>query len=810
MSRLFLTLKLLLAAFGHALGSILGRAVAFAMMLGLLLSVLVAVFLYHQMDDLPDIAELKQVTLNEPLRIYTRDGQLIGEYGDERRIPVRFEETPQMLRDAILASEDDGFYQHSGVDFKAIARAVISNLQSGDKGQGASTITMQVARNFFLNREKSYDRKVKEALLSFKMERALSKEDIFELYLNKVFLGHRSYGFAAAAQTYYGRDLAELSLPEVAMLAGLPKAPSTFNPLRNPERALKRRNYVLGRMQLLDMIDKASYEVALKAPVTAELHIAELDMQAPYISELARQYMAHHYGDEIYERGFNVTLTVKSDYQESARSALRQGLIDYDLRHGYRGPVAHHDLDTVVLNEDEVSFATQLLSEVPSSGELQPALVMTVGDKSAEIRLRDDQPITLGWDGMKWTGRKGVGRAVKRGDVIYIKPRKRSKKEESDKAPEWVLSQIPKVSGALVTMDPKSGAILSMVGGFDYYLSKFNRATQAERQLGSNIKPFIYAAALEQGLSPASKVSGAPIVVESETEGVWRPQNYEKQFFGPTRLRFALSKSLNLVSIRLLRAVGIEYTRNFLERFGFSKTILPSNLSLALGSASVTPLQVASAYATLANSGKPTRPYLIASITDGEGNYISKEEESCDICSVLEPRTQPFGDVNPMPARALSPESQFLITNMMQQVIRSGTATKAQKLGRSDLSGKTGTTNDYKDAWFSGFNPDVVTSVWLGFDTPAFLGRRESGGGAALPIWIDHMRHVFADYPEHHFPRPANITTAYINKETAERTHRGDPNGYYEYFKIGSEPSATAAVSSQHAPITQQASEELF
>lgn len=793
---------MILIAIGSVIGGFLGRTFGFLMMAGLALGLLVGAYVLQLMDDLPDINHATEIDLNVPLRIYTSDAKLIGEYGNERRIPVLIQDTPSILHDAIIAAEDDNFYQHSGVDYRAILRAVLSNLKSGGRGQGASTITMQVARNFFLSNEKTYERKIKEVLVAFKLEKSLSKEQILELYINKIFLGHRSYGFAAAAQTYYGRPLVDLNLPELTMLAGLPKAPSAYNPVRNAKRAKVRRNYVLDRMHVLHLIDDLSHTTAKAAPLTASLHLAELDMQAPYVSELARQYMIDHFGlEQTYSKGYKVTLTVHSKYQQSARAALRKGLLDYDLRHGYRGAAASVDIAKVILDDDELSVATQVLREYPSSGALKSALITQVGKKSAKARIANDDEIALEWEGISWAqpyksanamgpAPNSAGDVLQVGDVIYV--------IQGD-SEEWRLSQMPKIAGAVVTLKPQTGAILAMVGGFDYYLSKFNRAAQARRQLGSNIKPFIYAAALEQGLSPASLVSGAPIVVENAEEGVWRPENYSKKFFGPTRLRKALTLSLNLVSVRLLRAIGIDYTANFLKGFGFEASTLPRNLSLALGSASVTPLQVVSAYATLANGGKKSRPYLIQSITDRDGNYIAKEESSCDLCSVLDEETRPFASLTEaeLSAPSMTPAGDFLITNMMQSVITSGTGRKALVLKRSDLAGKTGTTNGYRDAWFSGFNPDVATSVWVGYDQPSYLGRRESGAGAALPVWIDHMREVLKDFPERPFPRPAGVTTAFIDKSNGQATPTGSANGYWEFFRAGAGPRQSANIAAE-------------
>lgn len=816
-------IKMFLLAVGSVLGGLFGRTLGFLMMAGLFVGILIGAYVLELMDDLPDIDHANEIELNVPLRIFTRDGLLIGEYGNERRIPILIQDTPSILSDAIIAAEDASFYQHSGVDYVAILRAVVSNFKSGGKGQGASTITMQVARNFFLSNAKTYERKLKEVLVAFKLEKTLSKDQILELYINKIFLGNRSYGFAAAAQTYYGRSLNDLNLPEVAMLAGLPKAPSAYNPIRNAKRARLRRNYVLDRMRALEKIDDLSHTTAKNAPMTASLHLAELDMKAPYVSELTRQYMVDHFGkEETYSRGYNVTLTVDSGYQLSARNTLRKGLLDYDIRHGYRGPALNVSLDDLELQGDELSKATQVLRKFSSSEELRVGLVEELDQQSATVTLENDDKIMLEWPGIEWAQPfkspdskgdkpKSASDVLKVGDVIYVI----QNEDES-----WRLSQMPEIAGALVSLESKTGAILSMVGGFDYYLSKFNRAAMARRQLGSNIKPFIYAAGIEQGLTPSSLVSGAPIVVENGQSGIWRPENYSKKVFGPTRLRKALTLSLNLVSVRLLRAIGIDYTRDFLKGFGFEDTTLPKDLSLALGSASVTPLQVASAYATLSNGGSKVRPYLIQSISDRDGNYISKIESSCDICAVLDDDKRPFAGLTDeeLIEPSISAEGDFLITSMMQDVIKLGTGRKALALGRSDLAGKTGTTNEYRDAWFSGFNPEITTSVWVGYDQPSYLGRRESGAGAALPVWVDHMRVLLKDYPEQALAAPPGITTAFIDKVSGELSAAGNPDGYWEYFKVGTEPARTSgagtrAASNGSSPATVETepdSEDLF
>ena len=771
------------------------------------------------LSQLPTVEQIRYIPLSFPLRIYSSDQKLIAEYGNERRIPITLDETPTLMIDAILATEDDQFYYHTGVDFPGLVRAALSNFRAQSKAQGASTITMQVARNFFLNPEKTYERKLKEILLAFNMERALTKDEILELYLNKIFLGHRAYGFAAAAQVYYGEELGNLSLPEVAMLAGLPKAPSRDNPLSNPERAKERRGYVLKRMYELGKIDRLSYETASNAPITASRHIANIDLDAPYISEMARQIMLERFGDAIYERGFNVYVTVNSEYQQRAEQALRKGLLEYDVRHGFRGPIGHISLGEIPVEERE-SLVVEQLASYPVSRELVPAVVLGMPDNTiSALNLRGEE-VVVPWEHIQWAREYisanamgpelgSVKQILKVGDVVHL----RQLDEEN-----WALSQLPDVSGALVSLDPNSGAIFSITGGFDYFLSKFNRATQARRQPGSNIKPFIYSAALANGFTPSSMVSAAPIVIQDDLEGVWRPQNYSKKFFGPTRLRQALSLSLNLVSVRLLRAMGIENTIDHLAGFGFDPDRLPPNLSLALGSTQVTPLEMATSFAAFANGGRNIKPYLIETIIDADGFEVELPSKPCVDCinqpeeddsagdaltpadiAKIEFQTKPVLDITAglelsqlerqIPERAISPQNAFLMQDMLKQVITSGTGRRALVLERGDIAGKTGTTNDFRDAWFSGFNPDVMTTVFVGFDEPAHLGRREAGGAAALPIWIDYMERVLQDFPEQEELIPDNIVTRFINKDSGELTYSEDPEGYDEYYVSGSEPT---------------------
>ncbi|MYB34363.1 MAG: PBP1A family penicillin-binding protein, partial [Gammaproteobacteria bacterium] len=728
------------------------------------------------LEDLPTIEEIREIPLNIPLRVYTSDNKMIAEYGVERRIPITLDEAPQLLLDAILVTEDDRFYHHTGVDFPGLLRASISNILTKSRGQGASTITMQVARNVFLNPEKTYVRKLKEILVAFNMERTLTKDEIFELYLNKIFLGHRAYGFAAAAQVYYGEDLANLSVPEIAMLAGLPRAPSRDNPISNPERAHERRALVLKRLHELGRIDSFSLENAFNSPITARRQVDDTTLIAPYASEMARQVLYDYFGESVYERGLNVTLTINSEYQAQAEQALRDGLIAYDQRHGYRGPVGEIPLDAFEPMAD-IDRLKSAIRDFSSSKEIIPAVVIKVEFDHFEAfvheRGRDTEAVRVDFDNMSWA-RKQVGTgwlgeelqspadAVKPGDIVYLR------KPQVDSDESWSLSQIPEVSGALVSLDSNTGAILAITGGFDYFLSKFNRAVQAKRQPGSNIKPFIYSAALEHGFTPSSIISAGPIVVEDKFEGIWRPQNYSNKFFGPTRLRKALSLSLNLVSVRLLRSVGIDPAVEHLAKFGFRPEDLPHNLSLSLGATEVTPLEVASSFAVLANSGYRVTPYLIETITDSENNPVTLPELDCVEC---EPNAVQAADVEEPPGeqvnpakigpgqaiQAISPENVFLMQSMLQSVITDGTGRKALSLDRSDFAGKTGTTNNFRDAWFSGFIPDITTTVFVGFDIPRFLGNRESGAVAALPIWINYRRRVVQDYPEKPYPRPATI-----------------------------------------------------
>lgn len=784
---------------------------------------------------LPSIESLSEERLKVPMRVYSADGQLLAEFGEEKRILLKADEVPDLLVKAILAAEDDDFYNHYGVDFLGIVRAMWHNLRTGTPSQGASTITMQVARNFFLSPEKTYTRKIKEVLLAFKIERQLSKNEILELYLNKIFLGHRAYGFGAAAQVYYGKRLEALTLPEIAMLAGLPKAPSRNNPLSNPERAIERRNYVLQRMHSLGFIAEEAFETEQMAPLTASKHALRFDVEAPYIAEMVRQYMVDKYAEESYGGGFHIYTTIRADYQEAANWALRRGLRAYERRHGYSGPVGHVGIKGTALDQDYLDDA---LKGYRAVADLLLGVVLSLEEKLATVYTQDGYVVEIGWDGLSWARKyideaamgpqpKNAAQILKPGDIIYLEyveaevnnneQSKDKADDEQDQQGYWMLAQVPKVAGALVSLRPTDGAILALTGGFDFDESKFNRATQAERQPGSNIKPFIYSAALEKGLTTATRVSGAPIVIDDPgLETIWRPDNYSGRFFGETPLRKALILSLNLVSVRLLREIGPAYAADYLERFGFEHDKLPRNLSLALGSASATPLQMATAFGVFANGGYKVEPYFISRIEDADHNIIEQANPLviCPDCPESDApadsqKSDSVTGQTPNPGvlpvaqadnnaqayrlryapRVISAENAFIMTSIMKDVITRGTGRKALALGRADLAGKTGTTNEFRDAWFSGFTPDLVTTAWIGFDQPASLGPGEAGAKAALPIWIDYMTTALKGAPEKSSPIPARVVALSVDRETGEPTDPEDPRAILEYFVAGTEPA---------------------
>ena len=714
--------------------------------IGIVIALFVAFLI---LPNLPKLDETAVFELQVPFQVYTKDEKLIGEYGKERRIPLSYKDTPQQLIQAILAAEDDGFFEHPGIDIKGIVRALLANIRSGQTAQGASTITMQVARNFFLSSERTYSRKLNELFLALRLEKNYSKEQILEFYLNKIFLGHRSYGFAAASKVYYDKPVSELNLAQFAMLAGLPKAPSQSNPVTNPERAMKRRNYVLGRMRQLKFITEDEFNEANNTALTAKKYAPKIEFEAPYMAEMVRKQLYEIYGEDIYGSGYKIFTTIDSKLQEVSDITLRKGLIRYDRRHGFRP----QQIDG---NQ----------AKLKPYGHLLPATVISISDRSAQLETAEGNSIELNWEQLSWTRVKTANGSIKpatasdivtEGEQVYIEP-------EED---HWRLAQLPKIAGAIVTLDPNTGAIKALSGGFDFNLSKFNRVTQARRQAGSNIKPFIYSAALEKGYKPSSKVSAEPLAIKDDSldEGVWLPGNYTGKFYGYTSLRKALSKSLNLVSVRLLNSIGIQFGIEHLSRFNFDPDTLPWGLSLALGSADVTPLQMAASYSVFANGGYHIEPYFIERIIDRENRIVEKSSTAYRVCAYCPNlQNQPTSDYSlkslslKQPARlAISPANAYVMNDMLKEVVRSGTATAAKELGRSDIGGKTGTTNDFKDAWFSGFNKNLVTSVWVGFDQPRTLGKRESATKVALPIWIDFMDAALKGLPEVNLAKPDNV-----------------------------------------------------
>ncbi|WP_132970934.1 penicillin-binding protein 1A [Thiogranum longum] len=783
------------------------------------LIVIVAAFFYIS-PQLPPIERLKDVQLQVPLRVYAHTGELVAEFGEQHREPVRYEQLPQAVIDAILATEDDRFFQHPGVDYQGLVRAVVKLISTGEKRQGGSTITMQVARNFFLSSEKTYLRKLTEIFLALKIERYLSKQEILELYLNKIYFGHRAYGIGAAAHVYYGVDIDQLTIPQIAMIAGLPKAPSANNPISNPKRALERRNYVLGRMYSLGFLDTNTYRDALDALDNASLHKAAVELEAPWVAEMVRSYMLERYGDEAYSAGYNVHTTLDAGRQRAANASVRKALLDYDQRHGYRGIVRHIELPD---DFDDKQLAVEL-KDIRPYGPLKPALVLKVEGMSAQLVLRDGSPIEIGEEGLVWARRyitvnqrgpklEKASEVLGRGDIVYVQPLEEGR---------WRLAQLPNVSGALVSVRPGDGALQAMVGGFDFYLSKFNRAVQAQRQPGSSFKPFIYSAALNKGYTVASLFNDAPVVFDdSSLETTWRPENYSGKFYGPTRMREALTRSRNLVSIRLLRAIGPRYAARYVQRFGFRPDQIPRDLSLALGSGNATPMEMARAYSVWANGGFYVEPFFIEEVRDvnNETLFRARPVLTCDDCKPDEddgeadtlaqdaaeetpndnPAVEDTGTAaevaedglsqaveEPEPVyaeRVVDAANVYLMSSMMQDVVRRGTGRRAMALGRNDLAGKTGTTNDQRDAWFCGFNTQLVTTVWVGYDRVQQLGNGETGSRAALPMWMSYMGEALKGVPESVLQPPPGLITVRIDPKTGLRMPPGQSGGIFEIFR---------------------------
>ena len=806
---------------------LLKSVLKFFLLLGLVTGTLgvsaLAFMVWLLSPELPSTDVLKDVHLQTPLRVYTRDGRLMAEFGEKRRIPLRLDEVPSAMVQAVVAAEDERFFQHPGVDWQGLVRAVAYLVRTGEKGPGGSTVTMQVARNFFLGREKTYERKLKEILLALKIERRLSKEEILELYFNKIFFGHRAYGVGAATQVYYGRSLEELKLAQVAMLAGLPKAPSRYNPIVNPQRALARRDYVLGRMLELGFIGAEAHADAVAEPVSAKRHGLKVEIEAPYAAEMVRAALKEELGERAYVGAYRVFTTIDSARQSAANRALRTGLLEYDRRHGYRGPEKRLEDPGGDAQRNE-----SLLSGIPVVGGLLPALVLEVDEEVVLAHAKGFGEIELPWSTLEWArpyidvNRRGPtpkkpADVVQVGDVIRV-----SLTEEG-----WVLSQVPAVEGAFVAQNPRDGAIVALAGGFDYYRSKFNRVTQALRQPGSSFKPFIYSAALQQGFTPASFINDAPVVFEDYgLEDVWRPQNYSGRFFGPTRMRVALYKSRNLVSIRLLKATGIERALEHVARFGIDASRLPANLSLAVGSGEVTPLELSTGYAVIANGGYRVEPYFIERIEDADGDVI-RHAQAPRVCRECE-RAARSGDTVSAEAesaggaaasgpnwaqRSVDARNVWLMHSMMRDVVSRGTGRRALALGREDLAGKTGTTNNFRDAWFAGFNPGLVAIAWVGFDKHRSLGSREAGSKVALPMWIDFMRSALDGVPEEYLERPEGLVTIRIDPESGEPSPAGDSGAIFETFRAENAPlrtSASAARSAHALSGESGAPEQLF
>ena len=765
----------------------------FILFLAGLLSI-AAVFMFLS-PKLPSAESLRTVQLQIPLRIFSEEGLLMAEFGEKRRIPAAYEDIPPKLIQAFLAAEDDRFFEHPGVDYQGLIRAAYSLAMTGEKAQGGSTITMQVARNFFLSNEKTYLRKINEIILSLEIENTLSKEEILALYLNKIFLGQRAYGVGAAAEVYYGKKLEDLTLAQMAMIAGLPKAPSTTNPITSPERAQNRRNYVLKRMLDVGYISQAEYEEALQEEVSARYHGREIEVYAPYVAEMVRTYLVEEYGEEIYEQGIRAYTTIKAKHQQAATRALQDALLAYDKRHGYRGAVAKVDLAEL----PDLAAAELHLKDYPIIGLISPALVMNIEENTAQVFIKRVGQVELPFSAVSWAqpqlsansmGKKPqtITDVLAIGDIIYL----RALEEDN-----WQLTQIPEAQAALVSLASEDGAITSLQGGFDFFQNKFNRVTQSKRQPGSGFKPFVYSAALEKGYTAATVVNDAPVVFDDPgLENVWRPENYSGRFFGPTRLEEALTHSRNLVSIRLLRDIGIAYTVDYVQRFGFKPDQVPPNLSIALGSGSAAPLDMARAYATLANGGHLIDPYIISRIENASGEVLmqTKPQKVCDSCNtefLSEEETLMQAELLGFyPAKqVITPQNAFIINSMLRDVVKFGTGRQALSLNRGDLAGKTGTTNDQLDAWFNGYTPDLVAIAWVGFDNPRTLGRYETGGRAALPMWIDFMRVALEDQPEAPFSQPVDMVTVRIDPETGLLARPGDENAIYETFHKDNVPA---------------------
>ena len=720
----------------------------------LLLGGFAAILVY---PTLPSLETLTDYSPKIPLRVYSTEGVLIGEFGEEHRALIKIDEVPSLMKKAILAAEDDHFYEHGGVDYLGVLRAAYYNVTSRGGRQGASTITMQVARNFFLTKEKKFSRKFNEALLAIKIEHSLSKDEILQLYINHIYLGQRAYGFAAAAQVYFGKTLDQLNVAEFAMLAGLPKAPSMYNPVVNLRRSKLRQAYVLRRMRELGFIDVRQQEAALHESIVVKHGHQGFSGKADYLAEMVRQEVFRRYQDNAYTQGIKVYTTIRQQDQVSAYGALRKGVLEYDRRHGYRGPEGYIDLHKDSAEEDMESA----LQDVPDSDDIIPAVVREITQSSIAAYSKGGEIVTIRGEGLKFaqshmSNKVALNRRLRVGSIIYV---------QRDEKDAWRVAQLPQVEAAFVSASPRNGAIYALVGGFDFNRNQFNHVTQAWRQPGSSFKPFIYSAALEKGLTPATVINDAPLMISAAETGseAWQPKNYDGVFDGPMRLRQALIKSKNMISIRILRTITPQYAQDYITKFGFDAAKHPPYLTMALGAGSVTPMQMLTGYSVFANGGSRVDPYFIERIEDDKSKPLYQAEPV-----VAGESAQQILDVR----------NAYTMVSLMQDVVRRGTAVRAMQLGRHDLAGKTGTTNDSMDAWFSGFHPTVVGVTWVGFDNPHSLGERETGGGAALPIWMDYMGKTLKNIPEATYVMPENMVAVHINNNGL----RDDASDLVEYF----------------------------
>ena len=737
----------------YPIATLLGLILIGALMLGFAVMI--------TLPTLPSLEVLTDYRPKIPLRVYTADGVLMGEFGEERRAVIKIGEVPEQLKQAILAAEDDRFYQHGGVDYAGVLRAAYSNFTSGGARQGASTITMQVARNFFLSKEKTLTRKFSETLLAFKIEHSLTKDEILELYINQIYLGQRSYGFASASQVYFGKPLSDINLAEAAMLAGLPKAPSSYNPIVNPKRAKTRQAYVLRRMNEIGQISIQEYKEATGKALVIKRKSQEFAVHAEYVAEMARQAVYDRYQEETYTRGFKVYTTVRQLDQQAAYQSLRQGVMDYDQRRGYRGPESFVKLVKNDVSQEEI--LENALQDRHDSGDLYAAVVLTANSKSVHAYRRGGDRIEITGEGLKFAQKflsetaPAVQQRIHPGSIIRV--------QKNDKG-LWQIVQIPQVEASLVSIDPQDGSIRSLVGGFDFNRNQFNHVTQAWRQPGSSLKPFIYSAALEKGFTPATVINDAPISFSAAETGSkpWEPRNFESKYDGPIRMREALAKSKNMVSVRILRAITVQYAQDYISRFGFDPSMHPPYMTMALGAGSVTPMQMAVGYTAFANGGFRVAPYFIQRIEDEKGNILEQAQPS---------------QVAKNAVQIIDPRNAYLMTTMMQDVVERGTATRAKQLNRTDLAGKTGTTNDHVDAWFCGYQTGLVAVAWIGFDNPKSLGEHETGGRAALPIWVNYMGKVLQNVPMSPPISPQGVITARVNPATGFRVSHG---GIVEHF----------------------------